>query len=410
MDEKPSYEALERRLAKLQKFIRRQELMLQRAQKLEAIGTLAGGIAHEFNNELGIILGNAELAIDDVAAGHPAHSFLREIRKAALRGKDMTRQLMRFSREPGARPDRINIVPIIKEALKLMRASISARIDIQMNVDNDCLTVIGEPTQIHQIVINLCKNAADAMKHGGTLGVHLEAVDLVTGVNGPVPELASGPYVRLVVTDSGVGIPPEHLHQIFDPFFTTKDADRGTGMGLSIVRGIVKRHGGAIQVESTPGEGSVFSVYLPAVTAAETAVCDAPGPLIGGTERILFLDDEASHTRIQKERLDRLGYHVEPYVHPEVALKAFKADPQRFDLVMTDMAMPKMSGDQFIARIREIRPDIPTIVSTGFSDQMDAEKAAAHGIDAFLLKPLSREELAGAVRAVLDAAKEEKSH
>lgn len=379
------------------------EAELRHAQKMEAVGTLAGGIAHEFNNILGIMLGNAELAIDDIPEWNPARFNLNEIKSASFRAKDIVRQLLTFSRKSEENRRPIDIVPVIKEAIKFLRSSIPSSIEFRQNIAAPCHTVEADPTQIHQVIMNLCTNAAHAMEEkGGILEFTLENITL----DEQSPELDSkqepGEYVMLKVSDTGIGVPSEILDRIFDPYFTTKGVGKGTGMGLAVVHGIVENHGGSIRVESQVNKGTKFKVFLPAVQGSAPLDIESRKDFQGGTERILFVDDEESIARLGRLQLERLGYRVEMETSPIEALKIFAANPKQFDLVISDMTMPGMSGDIFLNNILQIRSDIPTIICTGFSERMDEERAREIGARAYVLKPLDRKELAGIVRKVLD--------
>ena len=379
------------------------EARLQQSQKIEAIGTLAGGIAHDFNNILGIILGNAELALDDVPDWNPAKYSLEEIKTASLRAKDVVRQLLSFSRKTDKELKSIKIIPIIKESLRLIRASIPTTINIHQNIPKDCNTIIADPTQLHQIMINLSTNAAHAMQeHGGILEVSVDDVEL--GENDIIfdPSLSAGKYVRLMVRDTGIGIASEFKDQIFDPYFTTKEVGKGTGMGLAVVHGIIKSCNGGILIESEPGRGSTFTLYFPAVLEEPIEERESPKKLPGGNERILLVDDEESIINIGERILHRLGYQVETEKNPVDALAIFHADPGRFDLVILDMTMPQMTGDKLAEEILAIRPGMPIILCSGYSEKIDEEIAEKAGIRAYVMKPIEMNEIANAVRQVLD--------
>ncbi len=378
------------------------EDQLRQAQKMESIGTLAGGIAHDFNNILGIILGNAELAMDYIYEGNPARLSLQEIRTASLRAKDVVYQLLSFARKTAVEKKPINIAPIIIESLKLLRASIPTSIEIRQNITKEIHTILADPTQINQILINLCTNANHAMPGGGILEVGLKNVELDEGATAQHSDLDPGPYVHLTVTDTGQGMNPEIKGRIFDPYFTTKDVGKGTGLGLSVVHGIVKNHRGGISVNSEPGEGTTFGIYFPVIeTEAETEI-ETDEKLLTGNERILFVDDEESLVYVARIRLERLGYQVDAETSPVEALNLFRDIPNQFDLVITDMSMPQMSGERFVQEILKIRPDIPTILCTGYSEKIDKQKAKEMGIRQYIEKPINRSVLAKSVRNVLD--------
>ena len=379
------------------------ENQLQQAQKMEAIGTLAGGIAHDFNNILGIILGNTELAMDDVPDWNPSRQNLDEIRKACLRAKDVVRQILSFSRKSESEQKPFNIASVVTESLKLLRASIPTSVDIRRNISYDINYILGDPTQINQIMINLCTNAAHAMEdEGGTLEVVLENIEIDEDTASRHPELNPGPYVHLRLTDTGDGIRPEILDRIFDPYFTTKDVGKGTGLGLSVVHGIVNSHYGKITVESETGKGTTFNIFFPAVERRVTSEPKEVQKLPTGQERILFVDDEGAMVNLNQQRLERLGYKVIPKTDPLEALEYFHTNPDQIDLVITDMTMPKMTGDRLAQEILKIRLDMPIILCTGYSNKISEEKAQEIGIRKYIEKPIEKVNLARSVREVLD--------
>ncbi len=378
------------------------EAQLQQAQKMEAIGKLAGGIAHDFNNILGIILGNAELAMDDVSEWNPARLNLEEIKTASLRAKDVVRQLLSFARksELGKKP--ANIIPIIKESLKLLRSSIPTNIEIRENVPRDIDTIIADPTQINQVLINLCTNANHAMPEGGIIEVTLKNTEIDEDAAVQYPDLNPGRYVNLTVSDTGHGISRKEIDRIFDPYFTTKEIGKGTGMGLAVVHGIVNGHGGKIIVESQSGKGTTFSIFFPVVENDAATEIEAIEELPTGSESILFVDDEKSIANMARQMLERLGYKVETKTNPVEALERFRFEPKQFDVVITDMAMPKMTGVQLSQKLLDIRPDIPIIICTGFSEHISEDKALGMGISGFVMKPVVKSKLAKKIRNVLD--------
>ena len=376
---------------------------LAQAQKMNAIGTLAGGIAHDFNNILGIILGNTELAMDDVPEWNPARNNLDEVRKACLRAKDVVRQILTFSRKSEMEQKPINIAPVVTETLKLLRASIPTSVDIRQNIANDIHDILGDPTQIHQIMINLCTNAAHAMEdEGGILEVTLKNTEIDEDTASRYPELNPGPYVQLRVSDTGEGISHEVIERIFDPYFTTKDVGKGTGLGLSVVHGIVNSHQGRISVESKAGKGTTFSILFPAVKGKTREEPKEFQELPTGMERILFVDDEDAMVNLNQQRLEKLGYTVIPKTDPSEALEFFRANPDQIDLVITDMTMPRMTGDRLTEEILKIRPDMPIILCTGYSQRMSDDRAKELGIRKYIEKPIEMENLARSVREVLD--------
>ena len=379
------------------------ESQLQQVQKMESIGTLAGGIAHDFNNILSPILGYTEMLLEDVPEDSPFKDSLNPIYTSALRAQSLVKQILTFSRQKSSELILMKIQPIIKEALKLIRSTIPTTIEIIQDISPDCGVIKADPTQIHQIVMNLATNAYHAMEEkGGELKVSLKQIelgeyDIIT------PDMAPGVYACLTVADTGVGMDKKLTDKIFDPFFTTKAIGRGTGMGLSVVHGIVLSMGGTIHVYSEPGKGTQFHVYLPIEKSfSETQVTQATIPIRGGTEHILFVDDEEVILQMETLMLERLGYQVTSRTSSLEALEAFRKNPDKFDLVITDLAMPNMAGDKLSAELTKIRPDIPVLLCTGFSEKMSEEKATSMGIKGFLLKPIIMKDLAQKIRKVLD--------
>ena len=378
------------------------EAQLQQAQKMESIGTLAGGIAHDFNNILSIILGNTELAIDDVPEWSPARLNLEEVQAASIRAKDVVRQLLSFARKTEYERKPIRVAPIIKEFLKLLRSSIPSIIDIRQNIPKAVDTILADPTQINQVMINLCANAAHAMeKEGGILEISLENV-ILDDSTAHLHDLFPGRFVKMSISDTAQGIPPDNINRIFDPFFTTKEVGKGVGLGLAVVHGIVMNHGGAITVDSEYEKGTKFSIFFPVVEMKPALEIPIDEDLPTGKEMILFVDDEESIIKMGRQRLERLGYKVEAKTCPLEALELFRSMPDNFDLVITDMTMPKMTGDQLAKEILNIRSDIPIILCTGFSEKISEEKAKGIGVRQYIEKPLNKHDLAVAIRKVLD--------
>ena len=384
------------------------ESKLRQSQKMEAVGTLAGGIAHEFNNILGIIIGNTELAIDDVPEWNPAKECLKEIRAASMRAKDVVRHILSFARKTPAQRQPIQISTIIRDSLKLMRASIPTTIEIRQNLSCESEMILADPTEINQILMNFCTNSVHALsEETGVLEVSLESISLDKDSASQYENLNTGNFVKLTVKDTGQGIDPKIMDRIFDPYFTTKDIGRGTGMGLAVAYGIVKKHDGAIKASSELGKGTVFEVLFPLIDeGAEHEVEEEPQVLPTGTERILIVDDEPSIARMVSQMLKRLGYDVVALLNPKEALKLFMAAPTRFDLVITDMAMPHMAGDRLAQELMKIRQDIPVILCTGHSARIDEDRAKELGLAAYVMKPLVTRDFANTVRRVLDTAKE----
>jgi PAS domain S-box-containing protein len=378
------------------------EAQLQQIQKMEAVGTLAGGIAHDFNNILFAIFGYTELALDEAKNGTLQHQNLQEVLIAGGRAKDLVQQILTFSRQADQEQKPVQVKLVVKEALKLLRASIPTTIEIEQNVQSDTL-VMGDSTQIHQILMNLCTNAAHAMEDkGGLLTVNLSDVELDSEFISNHPDLKPGRYINLTVTDTGHGISTDVLKKMFDPFFTTKEKGEGTGMGLSVIHGIVRSHGGTIYVYSEPGKGSTFKVYLPAIERSLKPEDRIEKPIATGTESVLLVDDEPAIVNIGKQVLESLGYNVVTRTSSIEALEYFKAQSDRIDLVITDMTMPKMTGEVLANELMRVRPDIPVIVCTGFSTRIDEKKAKDMGIRAFVPKPVLKREIAETIRMVLD--------
>ena len=380
---------------------------LQQAQKMESIGALAGGVAHDFNNVLYAMIGFTELALEDTPEGSLIRKNLNQVLQGAMRAKDMVKQILTFSRQSGAKKKPIKIQRVVKETLKLLRASIPSTIEIRQDIDPACDPVLADQTQIHQVVMNLAINAYHAMREeGGALELRLTQEKI--GPDDSDADLSPGAYLKLTVKDTGHGMDSALMKRVFDPYFTTKGVGEGTGMGLAVVHGIAKDHGGDIRVNSRMGEGTSFHFYLPVIeTTAVEAKNLASGPARRGNERILFVDDEEMIVSLAQQTLVQLGYHVTSLTSSMAALEAFKAKPDNYDLVITDMAMPKMTGAQLTAELQEIRPDIPVILCTGFSETIDEGNIEIMGISAYIEKPILRNKMAEAIRRVFDEMKEE---
>ena len=378
---------------------------LLQAQKLESLGNLAGGIAHDFNNILTSIIGFTEIALYDVEKGSKVEESLQEVYKAGKRAKDLVKQILTFARRSDEELKPVKVKPIVKEVLGFLRSSIPTTIEIKQNIKSES-SIMGNPTQLQQVLINLCTNAAKAMEEkGGTLEVELEDVRFDTYDAVPVQEMKRGEYIRLSVSDTGTGISPEAIGSLFEPYYTTKALGEGTGLGLALVHGIVESYGGKVEVKSELGKGSVFSVYAPVTKKCETYRSLKTEVLPTGSERILFVDDEAILTKLGKEMLQSLGYTVTIRTSSFEALEMFKQRPDDFDLVITDMTMPNMTGDDLAIELMRIRPDIPVMLCTGYNNKISDERAAEIGIKAFAYKPISRADLAKTVRKLLDEDK-----
>ena len=370
---------------------------------MESIGTLAGGIAHDFNNILAAILGNAELALEDSPVGSMAARDLGEVLLAGNRAKELVKQILAFSRLAESEPIKFQPALIVKEAINLLRSSLPTTIAIEQNIPMNSGLILADPTQIHQVVMNLCTNAFHAMeKDGGTLFISLEKKTFLQQDIVNAPDTQPGDFVQISIRDSGVGIDHEIQEKIFDPYFTTKEIGKGTGMGLVIVHGIVKSYGGFITWHSQTGEGTVFRINLPLLN--EQSVDDVePEKLIPtGSERILFIDDEKMLAELGQITLERLGYRVTARTSSLEALTTFQNQPDDFDLVISDQTMPGMTGIELARRMLQIRPHLPFILCTGFSAVISEEKAKSIGIKGFALKPLGRREIAVLIRKVLE--------
>ena len=381
----------------------RLEAQLHQASKMEALGTLAGGIAHDFNNILGAIIGNAELMeMFDLPEDSPLCNNLDEIIWAGYRAKELIGRILAFSRQKELKREPMQLGPIVQEALNLLRATLPTTIEIRQHIEKENGNVLTDPSQIHQVLINLCTNAADAMrKKGGLLKVELTEVELDAQAADRFLDLEPGPYVRLLVSDTGRGMKREVMGRIFDPYFSTKK-ERGTGLGLPVVHGIVKGLGGAIEVRSEEGKGSVFELLFPSQKEeAFELQTEKLGPVPRGNECILFVDDEKTLVDTGKGILEYLGYEVITRTNGIEALEAFRAHPDRFDLVITDMTMPSMTGVELTKEIMKIQPDIPIILCTGYSEMISEDRAKVIGIREFLLKPLGVRDLAEIVRKAL---------
>jgi PAS domain S-box-containing protein len=381
------------------------EERLRQSQKMEAIGTLAGGIAHDFNNILVPILGYGELALTRIAPDTPLAADLRQITRAALRAKDLIQQILAFSRQAPQERKPLRPHLVIKEALKLLRSSLPTTIEIREEIATDCGAILADPIQLHQIVMNLCTNAYQAMREsGGILGVRLFKTSIDKEDSKVVSsELTPGDYVQLEVCDTGCGMEHKTMERIFEPYFTTKAKGEGNGLGLSVVHGIVKSYQGQITVYSEPGKGTCFHVYFPLIVEAPALVESVrTSPLPTGSERLLVVDDEEVITTMLKAVLTHLGYQITVTNNSQEALALITDSPAAFDLLITDMTMPQLTGLELTAKALAIRSDLPIILCTGFSELINKEQARAMGIRAYLMKPVSVNELAIAVRKALD--------
>lgn len=372
----------------------RLEAQLRQTQKMEALGTLAGGIAHEFNNILAGLLGFATLLHREVPPESRAGFYVQQVRQAGTRAKELVQQILTFSRAESLERQPLELDRVVQEALTLLRASLPSTVDIQYHVSEPGVMVQANRTQLHEVIVNLGANADHAMRQsGGRLTVRVDPVEVDAAFATAHPPLAPGRHVCLRVDDTGSGMPAKVMGRIFEPFFTTKPAGAGTGMGLAIVHGIITSHEGAVTVESSQGAGTRFAIYLPAVDPSVTQVAAPVLPMPQGKGRVLLVDDEETVALAMQFLLESLGYDVGVHTRSPDALEAFRSDPDRFDLVITDQTMPQMTGEDLIRALRRLRPELPVILCTGFSYVMDAKKAQALGQVTFLMKPVDAYEL-----------------
>ncbi len=393
----------ERKLADAERV--RLEQRLRQAEKMEAVGRLAGGIAHDFNNILGGILGYAEMLVESTPEGTAERRYARNVLTAATRASSLVEQILSYSRSQRGKRVPVEIDRIIAETLELVRGSLGASIRLEVRLPAAPLYVVGDPTQLHQIMMNLCTNAIHAMPGGGTLRVSLEPVDVEADRVFQHTTLHPGRYARLVVEDTGSGMDPATLQRLFEPFFTTKEVGKGTGLGLSLVYGIVTDSAGAIDVTSTQGKGSCFAIFLPQVESPVVAGDDAEPPVVRGKgERVLVVDDEEALMAVTSETLKRLGYEPAAFPDGARALAEFESQPERFDVVITDEVMPGLTGTEFASSVRRRRRDLPIVLVSGYIGPMMSERALAAGVDAILKKPVQSRELAAALARVLKRA------
>jgi nitrogen-specific signal transduction histidine kinase/CheY-like chemotaxis protein len=378
---------------------------LQQAMKLEAIGTLAGGIAHDFNNILAAMIGYGQIAKGKLPEEDPAQEDIDQVLLAGDRASQLVKQILTFSRrdsEGTFHP--LKVQHVIKEVIKLLRSSFPTTIEIRQNIDNNCPAILAEPSQLHQVVMNLCTNAKQAIgENYGAVTIGLEeytvkSPKLIQGSS----LLTTGSYVQLTVSDSGQGMSKEIQSRIFDPFFTSKPKDQGTGLGLSVVHGIVERHGGTIMVESVLDEGTTFSLFFPVINEDVEAKKKLTEPYKLGTERIMVVDDEKPIAELLKLMLSGLGYTVSVYTSSLEAVSYFRKHPHDFDAVITDMTMPDMTGAELAREMLSLRPKLPIVMATGYNENIDEEKASRIGIRSFLLKPVKKATMATVLRTVLD--------
>ncbi|MEI7880030.1 MAG: ATP-binding protein [bacterium] len=386
--------------------LRQNEKVLRQAQKMEAIGTLAGGIAHDFNNILTPIIGYTEMAMMTLAPADPILNNLDEVLKASNRAKELVKQILTFSRQTEHEVKPIRIIPLVKEVSQLLRGSILPSIELLLNLQTERDIVKADPTQMHQVIMNLCTNAIHAMKDkGGTLEISIKQLSVDSRTHGPLARLRFGTYVEIAVRDSGHGMDRTVMERIFEPFFTTKRSGEGTGMGLAVVHGIVASLQGTITVESEIGKGTTFHVVLPLLEQASDQADTKATEIPRGSERILFVDDELGITTMASQMLTSLGYKVVTSMRPYDALTLFREDPSRFDLIITDQIMPGLNGMDLIHEIHAIRPNIPSLICTGFSRNVDDRDLLQAGVQEVLMKPLVLRQLAQAIRRALEPVK-----
>ncbi|MFH2113836.1 MAG: PAS domain S-box protein, partial [Spirochaetota bacterium] len=381
------------------------QAQLRQAQKMEAIGTLAGGIAHDFNNILGAIIGFTDISLLSIPPDSPVRGNIQKVLDAGLRAKDLVKQILTFSRQTEQEIKPIRIGHIVEEVVNLLKATIPSNIEIASQIDADCV-VMGDPSQLHQVVMNICTNAVQAMRaEGGSLEIKLDTIDMDAKSVRLVPEMSPGLYQRITVTDTGHGMTREVIDRIFEPFFTTKEKGQGTGLGLSVAHGIIKKLGGKTTAYSEPGKGSTFCIYLPVLDSGADAAprSDAPQAMPTGSEHVLYVDDEELLVEVGGLVLKSLGYQVTCFTSSLKALEAFKNDPLGFDVLITDMNMPKMSGLDLARELTKMRPDLPIVLCTGFSERISASQSKALGIRKTIMKPMVARDIALAIREVLES-------
>ncbi len=384
---------------------RRAQEALIRSQKMEALGTLAGGIAHDFNNILLAITGNVRLAAEDLPQTHSVQQSLAEISKASQRATELVGRILAFSRQQEPRREVMQLRPVVQEVLTLLRSTLPAMIEISTRFDTNLPLILADSTQIHQVIMNLATNAAHAMGDRGVIEVSIDTVMVTPDLVGGARELREGHFVRVSVSDNGSGIDKATLERIFDPFYTTKPAGQGTGLGLSVVDGIVKGHDGAITVYSQPGKGTTFQVYFPAAAGVPTSEHPAQLPVNRGTgQRVLYVDDDEALVRLMTRVLKRLGYQISGCMSPQEALAIFAASPADFDVVVTDVSMPALSGFELAAELRKLRRDIPILMTSGYVRPEDREVAREQGVRELLLKPYTAAELGAALARVFSTS------
>jgi signal transduction histidine kinase/ActR/RegA family two-component response regulator len=386
------------------------EDQLLQLQKMETIGTLAGGIAHDFNNILTPILGYTEMALEELSEESVLRYDIEQINSAATRGKDLVQQILTFSRQVDFDKKPLKLDDIVREVMKLIRASFPSNIEIRQELDGDCGTVLADATQMHQIIMNLATNAYHAMMgNGGELRVKLDKVKVGTRPINGTAKSEKGTYVRLTMSDTGHGMDKRTMERIFEPFFTKKEVGTGSGLGLSVVHGIVNNYNGTIVVQSEPGKGSTFMIYLPQHSESYEQHKHAVQKVKKGDGSILFVDDEKEITFMGKRMLESLGYTVDIKTDSQEALLDFKKDPYKYDLIVTDQAMPKMMGTELISKVKQIRPDLKSIIITGYQDSIPRDAMEQFGIADIISKPIILSEFSELIRKVLTKQKIKKA-
>ena len=398
-------EELKKRIA-LENERREMEAMLRQSQKMEAIGTMAGGIAHDFNNILSPIIGISEMIDYDLPCDNPMKNQIKMVLDGAFRAKELVQKILTVSRQTEQKFQPLKLQNILKEVLDLSRSTLPSNIQIRQKISNDIGLIMADSSQMHQIIMNLITNAFHAMEDdGGNLAINLSKIDLSVKTI-PTPNLAPGPYVCLEITDTGKGMEPHTIKRIFEPYFTTKEKGKGTGLGLAVVHGIVKNYHGEIIVRSKAGKGTSFFVYFPETSLPKnkkTCAINHPTNQLNGKESILVIDDEETILIMMEQMLTRYGYRVTSYDDSLRALNAFRSSPEEYDLIITDMTMPNMTGDKLIIELKKIWPSLPVILCSGFNEKITKGMAGKAIPDTILMKPISKNELLNAIRHLLDS-------